>query len=104
MNPNFIILYVKDPTTSAAFYSRLLGTSPVEASPTFVMFALQPGMMLGLWIRSEVQPAVTSEPGASELCISVDSREVVDATVAAWRAAGWPSSWSPRPWTSATDL
>ena len=88
MQPNSIVLYVKDPRASAAFYSRLLGISPVEASPTFVMFALQPGMMLGLWIRSEVQPAVTSQPGGAELVIAVDSRAVVESTLASWRAAG----------------
>lgn len=87
-HPNFVILYVKDPRESAAFYSRLLGSNPVEASPTFVMFALESGMMFGLWIRDEVVPAVASQPGAAELAIAVDSREEVESALADWRAAG----------------
>ena len=39
-DPNFIILYVESPAASAAFYAELLGRPPVEASPTFAMFAL----------------------------------------------------------------
>jgi hypothetical protein len=39
-DPNFVILYVKDPSASAAFCADLLGHAPVEASPTFAMFAL----------------------------------------------------------------
>ena len=30
-DPNFILLYVKSPATSAAFYAGLLGKPPVEA-------------------------------------------------------------------------
>jgi predicted lactoylglutathione lyase len=88
MQPNFVILYVNDPGASAAFYSRLFGSDPVEASPTFVMFALQSGMKFGLWIRNEVSPAAKSQPGAMELDIAVDSRSKVDFTLAEWRAAG----------------
>ncbi len=54
-HPNFIILYVSNPTTSAAFYERMLGQPPVEASPTFAMFALKSGVMLGLWARHTVE-------------------------------------------------
>ncbi len=88
MQPSYVILYVKDPAASAGFYTRILGIGPVEASPGFVMYVLSSGLKLGLWKKSEVQPAVSAHPGASELCISTDSREVVDATVAGWRAAG----------------
>ena len=88
MHPNFVILYVDNPGASAEFYSRLFGSDPVEASPTFVMFALQSGMMFALWIRNEVTPAAKSQPGAMELDFAVDSRSKVDSTVAEWRAAG----------------
>ncbi len=44
-DPNFVILYVKDPSASAAFYADVLGRTPVEASPTFVMFALSSGLL-----------------------------------------------------------
>lgn len=39
-DPNFVILYVKDAYKSTAFYTDVLGHAPVEASPTFAMFAL----------------------------------------------------------------
>ncbi len=87
-NPNFVIFYVKDPATSAAFYSRLFGIEPREASPTFVMFALQSGMMLGLWIRDEVSPPVRSEPGAAELAVAVENHGEVDSIFADWKKAG----------------
>ena len=38
-DPNFILLYVDSPAASAGFYADLLGHTPVEASPTFAMFA-----------------------------------------------------------------
>ncbi len=37
---NFVLLYASDPMASAAFYSKLLGCPPVEASPTFAMLPL----------------------------------------------------------------
>jgi hypothetical protein len=38
---NFVLLYVENPAVSADFYAGLLGKPPVEAAPTFVMFALE---------------------------------------------------------------
>ena len=87
-HPNFVIFYVKDPSASARFYARLLGSQPLEASPTFVMFALESGMMLGLWIRDEVSPAAQSRPGAAELAIAVESRDEVESAWNDWRAGG----------------
>ena len=49
-SPNFIILYVDNPGASAAFYQGLMRRAPVESSPTFAMFALDGGYMLGLWV------------------------------------------------------
>lgn len=49
-HPNFFILFVNDPQASARFYADLLGEAPIEASPTFAMFALDSGVMLGLWV------------------------------------------------------
>ena len=37
-HPNFVILYVDNPSVSVAFYSGVLGGPPVEASPTFMDF------------------------------------------------------------------
>ena len=44
-DPNFVILYVKDPSASAAFYADVLGRTPVEASPTFVRRGRAAGFM-----------------------------------------------------------
>ena len=82
-HPNFVLLYVNSPATSARFYADLLGTEPVEASPTFAMFALESGVMLGLWSKHTVEPAATAAGGA-ELAFCVGGNDVVDATYANW--------------------
>ncbi len=84
----FTLLYVADPQTSARFYADLLGQPAIEASPTFAMFALGPGAMLGLWKRDTVDPAANGQPGAGELAFSVPDREAVDARLARWQSLG----------------
>ena len=79
-DPNFVLLYVDNPPSSAAFYADLLGKQPVESSPTFAMFALSSGVMLGLWSRKTVQPAATSAAGGGELAIAVADRDAVETT------------------------
>lgn len=88
--PSFLLLYVDSAMDSAAFYTRLLGRKPIEASPGFAMFALNGGMMLGLWTRADVQPAVSASPGAVELGFPVDSAADVDALLAKWQALELP--------------
>lgn len=83
-DPNFIILYVADPAISAQFYADLLVKQPLEASPTFAMFALDAGTMLGLWSTSTVTPTVMAKAGGCELAFAVDSKESVDAMYADW--------------------
>ena len=83
--PNFILLYVQNPSVSAAFYEKLLKIAPVEASPTFCMFALESGMMLGLWGRDGVQPAATA-PGGTELAFAVPDAAAVDAAHTHWQS------------------
>ena len=70
-DPNFILLYVDSPAASAGFYADLLGKPPVESSATFAMFALESGVMLGLWSRRTVAPAATASPGAGELAFAL---------------------------------
>ena len=94
-DPNFVILYVKDPSASAAFYADVLGRTPVEASPTFVMFALSSGVMLGLWLRDNVAPAVTAPPGSAELAITVADADAVRATHADWSRRKLPIAQPP---------
>lgn len=85
---HFILLHVTDPEASAHFYSRLLETPALETSPTFAMFALAPGLMLGLWKRETVAPPSIHPPGASELALVVPSREAVRERHARWHALG----------------
>jgi predicted enzyme related to lactoylglutathione lyase len=79
------IFYVESPAVSARFYEKLLGRAPIEASPTFAMFTLEGGGMLGLWARDEVKPAAPHLGGGGELTFeAVD----VDATHSEWMARG----------------
>lgn len=66
----FVLLFVSSPQASGEFYSRLFGIKPVEESPTFVLFALGNGVMLGLWSKKTAEPAVTTGGGGSEIVFS----------------------------------
>ncbi len=78
---NLIIFYVDNPTASAKFYADLLEKQPVEASPTFAMFALASGLMLGLWSKQGVEPPATTG-GGGELAFSLADDEGVDCRYA----------------------
>ena len=47
-HPNFVILYVEDPTVSVGFYINLFNQQPVESAPTFALFVLNSGLKFGL--------------------------------------------------------
>jgi catechol 2,3-dioxygenase-like lactoylglutathione lyase family enzyme len=83
--PNLLILYVENPTQSAAFYSRLLGREPVFAVPDYVAFDLGTGFMLGLLSRTS--PDAVSKEGF-ELAFMVGSPDAVDGLHRDWRALG----------------
>ena len=85
---SFVLLYVENPTASAAFYADLLDKQPVDASPTFAMFAMESGVMLGLWSRHTVAPAATVPPGGSEIAFTVADATAVEATHQDWRKRG----------------
>ncbi|MBK3733896.1 drug:proton antiporter [Azospirillum brasilense] len=87
---NIILLYVDSPTASAAFYADLTGKPPVEASPTFAMFALDSGVMLGLWSRHTVEPAASVGPlgGSGEIGFRVAGAEAVQALHDDWVRRG----------------
>jgi predicted enzyme related to lactoylglutathione lyase len=93
-DPNFIILYVKSPTHSVAFYADLLDKVPVEASPTFAMIALDSGTMLGLWAAHKVEPAATAVGGA-EIAFAVDGIDTVTSMHAAWSVKGLTIAQAP---------
>jgi predicted lactoylglutathione lyase len=88
--PNFVILYVDNPISSAAFYARLLDRPALETSPTFAMFALHDGVMLGLWSRHTVQPGASANAGAAEIAFTADSKEAVQNLHTDWTSKGLP--------------
>ena len=87
-DPNFIILYVDSPVVSAGFYADLIGKPPLEASPTFAMFALDSGVMLGLWSKHTVEPAVMVTGSEGELAFSVADNDTVRALHTDWVRRG----------------
>ena len=93
-HPNFILLYVASPAESSTFYTQLLGRPPVENSPTFAMFALESGVMLGLWASAGVAPAATPA-GGSELAFAVPDAAAVDARFQEWKRRGLPILQTP---------
>jgi catechol 2,3-dioxygenase-like lactoylglutathione lyase family enzyme len=94
-SPNFFIVYVDNPAKSAAFYQDLLGKAPAEASPTFAMFALDAGIMLGLWSRHTVEPAASGAGGGHEMCFAVEDRAQVDKLYADWSRRGLTIAQAP---------
>jgi catechol 2,3-dioxygenase-like lactoylglutathione lyase family enzyme len=87
--PNFIILYVENPQASAGFYEGLLGKPPLEASPTFAMFALPSGVMLGLWSRHTCEPAAAATlGGGGEIAFAVADNDEVTTLFDDWRRRG----------------
>jgi len=81
MNLNFVLLFVSNPQKSSLFYQELFEITPIEKSPTFVMFALENGMMLGLWNKYTAEPRVDASPGSFEICFPSDD---VDALYDVW--------------------
>jgi len=87
-DPNFIILYVANPNVSTSFYADLLQKPPVESSPAFAMFALDGGVMLGLWARDAVAPASSITGGGGELAFTVQSKDDVNTRHTDWSGCG----------------
>lgn len=76
-NLGIIILFVTNPMKSAEFYSSIFNLKQIEQSPTFVMFALENGIMFGLWSKFTAEPRVESQPGASEICFPTDDVDLM---------------------------
>ncbi|MBR2688333.1 MAG: VOC family protein [Aquamicrobium sp.] len=87
-SPNFVILFVDQPQVSGVFYQALFNRTPVESSPTFVLFVLDNGFKLGLWSRHTALPAPAAAGGGSEIVFQLDAPEAVDATHADWAGRG----------------
>lgn len=88
ITPHYTILYVADPAASARLYAVLLGAQAIDVSPTFALFALEGGRMLGLWARDGVEPAADFHGSGSELAFRAPDAAAVDALYAAWREHG----------------
>lgn len=85
---HYVLCYVADPQASARFYERLLGRAPIENSPTFSLFVVAEGLLLGFWKKDGVEPEPQGSPGASEFCVRLPSEADVDAFHARWRELG----------------
>ena len=85
---NFIILYVDNPLHSADFYVRLLKKPPIRTAPNFALFALDSGVMLGMWSKHVVEPDATAAGGGGEIAFSVSSRDIVGNLFADWVQSG----------------
>jgi hypothetical protein len=94
-HPNFFLLYVNDPVASAALYASLLERQPVEASPTFALFALDSGVMLGLWSRHTAVPAPAAAGGGAELAFAVDGKATLMRLHDAWKERRLPITQAP---------
>src|SRR5258708_15132943 len=86
--PNFTIVYGDNHAASGAFYGDRLALQPVEASPTFVLFALDSGLMLGLWSRHTVEPPATFSGTSAELGFVAGGDAELDAIWRDWRNRG----------------
>jgi catechol 2,3-dioxygenase-like lactoylglutathione lyase family enzyme len=88
MNFSFVLLYVQNPPASARFYADLLGTPPIENSPTFAMLPLSEGVMLGLWLQKNVEPKAALAGGGGEVAFTVGDDKTVDAMHKDWKKRG----------------
>jgi catechol 2,3-dioxygenase-like lactoylglutathione lyase family enzyme len=88
LSPSMTILYVDKPQASGPFYADLLGRPPVETSPTFVLFALPSGLMLGLWSKHTVEPKAAAAGGGGEIASQVADAAAVEALHDDWRRRG----------------
>jgi hypothetical protein len=84
---NYLLLAVASPRQSAELYSKILGAPPLNASDTFVLYALPSGLKLGLWLKDEMEP-MTGEPDGLDISFDEPDKAAVSATYAAWKTLG----------------
>ena len=95
LKPSTVILYVENVDASCAFYTGLLGRAPLEQSPNFAMYALEGGMMLGLWVGHDVDPKPKAAGGGSELAFTLDARPELDKLHEEWKQRGYAIAQKP---------
>lgn len=87
-NPNLIVLYVKDPLKSADFYQTIFGLKPVAAYPTYVAFAFENGLTVGLW-STQAPNFVSGGTGhRSELAFMIEGEANVRTLYQQWCQLG----------------
>ncbi|MBA8901355.1 VOC family protein [Phyllobacterium sp. P30BS-XVII] len=94
-NPNLMILYVANAPVSRAFYAQLLKREPLEETENFAMFALDSGLLFGLWASEKVQPPVTMTGSGTELVFSVGTDDEVETAHRDWAARGLTIAQAP---------
>jgi catechol 2,3-dioxygenase-like lactoylglutathione lyase family enzyme len=95
LKPSTVILYVEKVESSCAFYAKVLGRPPAEQSANFAMFALEGGMMLGLWAGHDVQPKPKAAGGGAEVAFALSSDAELDALHAEWSRKGFTIAQKP---------
>lgn len=95
ITPSMTMIYVDSPEKSAEFYRQLLGTEPVEQSPTFALFIFNNGFKLGMWSKHTVEPAPATTGGGTEICFMCEQPQQVDALYQQWRDKGLTIVQSP---------
>lgn len=84
MEPNQVVIYVKDGATSRSFYGKTLGYDVKQLSPNFSVASLGNGWSLAILERDGTDD---SKPiGGFELVIELESRDAVDAALTNWRS------------------
>lgn len=95
LKPSTLILYVEKVDASCDFYTGLLGNPPVEQSPNFAMYALEGGLMLGLWAGRDVSPKPKAAGGGSELAFVLEKDAELDALHGLWSGRGYAIAQKP---------
>ena len=87
--PSTLVFYVEKVETSCAFYTALLGRSPMRQVPNFALYALEGNLTLGLRARHDVVPKPEAAAGGSELAFTVGTRAELDDLHLDWSHRGW---------------
>jgi predicted enzyme related to lactoylglutathione lyase len=86
--PNLVLLYVEDPQRSSAFYEKLFGVPPTATFPTYVAFAFETGLAVGLW-STQAKNFVSTGPGhRSEIAFMVADDQRVRDVHERWARSG----------------
>ncbi len=85
---NFVLFYVKSPAASAAFYEKLLATSPSSSRPALPCSSCRAASssVSGSTVPSTRRPMAVS--AARKSCSTATTDAAVDATHGDWAAKG----------------